>query len=291
MLKNKSVDMIRFKSLSNILYVEPFLNNLREVFHENCDLHYSFIGQIKYWQSFGSSQYKHNFTYTDEYEHSYYFAYQHNSERRGNYYSFVIEYNPNKCKGDLLYSILSLFIFNNDTDYCKYTKVMSFDVAFDFDFNITNVCMDRGYKHSYRTFCNGGDDITYYIGKGDGRLKIYNKKKELLKQGHYIDGELTRYEVSLDVDLPLNELNKYCVECSLVEMYYLNFDLLVDVEDKLLLLGLLQAPELLNSLSRRKKEKMKKILSQYDSFIPTSDDIKNILINYIKSLKEVLTTI
>ena len=68
----------------------------------------------------------------------------------------------------------------------------------DIPININRLIIDKYKKHTYRLLDNGGDDKTHYLGKGDGRIKIYNKARE-----SGLEGELTRYEISKDIRLPI----------------------------------------------------------------------------------------
>lgn len=67
--------------------------------------------------------------------------------------------------------------------------IKSYDIAMDLKVSILDIIFDMSGKHSYKIDCRGYDDKTIYLGKGDNRVKIYNKKKE---SNLNIDGELSR---------------------------------------------------------------------------------------------------
>lgn len=290
MLNELSVDMIRLSTRVDDKYFETHAKAWIALYiTPEMVIKTSFIGNLKYWESTKAMNYRYNFTYTDEYEKSFYFAYKHNSEKatRGKH-NFVVEYNPNKVNNTFLKMILETFILNKDERKVKDLTIVSADVCIDFPINIVNCIIDSNGKRDFASFgSTTTDDKTYYMGKGNGRIKLYNKKQELLKKhGTYVAGELTRYEVSLEIKTPIGQFQSYDMKCMLPKLTFYQQYLLTDVEDKLLLLGLTQAPELLNQLPRRKKEKLKKILESQAQFEFKENEIKICITNYINKLKE-----
>ena len=130
---------------------------------------------------------------------SFWFGFLHNQEKRqgdimtsrGNVinstYNFTIEFNPNKLKDN---NILMYLLSISGDWYLK-----SYDIAFDIKINILDLITDMSGKSFERVDSRGYDNKTIYIGKGDGRVKVYNKKKE---SNLDILGYLTRIEVSRD---------------------------------------------------------------------------------------------
>lgn len=176
---------------------------------KNLDLNPS----VTYWNNFKYAGYRHNWRIEQdplrkEYEddngdlklstfgqaYSYWIGFHHNSEKPTEVHNLVIEYNPNKCLPHGLLDLVLLTFFNSPS-----VEVVSLDIAMDFPININRLIIDKYRKHTYKLFDNGGDDKTHYLGKGDGRIKIYNKANEL-----GIDGDLTRYEITKDIRLPIS---------------------------------------------------------------------------------------
>lgn len=132
---------------------------------------------------------------------SFWFGYMPNSEFYNNsvsisnpkaLHNFTIEFNPNKCQDNkyLIYILEHMFDI----------KLVSVDFACDLPFSITDldfIPVNKSFKHILDT-PNGR---TYYFGKGDKRIKIYDKTKE-----SNLDYDLTRIEISVKVDKPFKEL-------------------------------------------------------------------------------------
>lgn len=196
-----SIDMVRLKTRMHNSIVSDFIA-------KNLDLNPSII----YWNDFKYSGYRHNWRIEQdaikgEYvndnggvklssigePYSYWLGYHHNSEKPTEVHNLVIQFNPNKCLPHGLLDLILKTFFNTYS-----VEVVSLDIAMDFPININRLIIDKYKKQTYRLIDNGGDDKTHYLGKGDGRIKIYNKAKE-----SGLDGELTRYEISKEIRLPI----------------------------------------------------------------------------------------
>ena len=133
---------------------------------------------------------------------------------------------------------------------CRKLKVSILDIVFD-----------MSGKHSSLMINNGFDDKTIYLGKGDNRVKIYNKKKE---SNLNIQGELTRVEISNKLDdFDISDIYKLKYDGNFPNIYlnkYLySFD---DYKDRTLLaiLYAVQNNYPVNDLSRVYKNKIKRLL-------------------------------
>lgn len=218
---------------------------------------------------------------------SFWFGYCHNTERRSFYegaeYNFTIEFNPNKLKDNkIIMYLLSL----SGKWYIK-----SFDLAMDLKVNILDIITDIKGRGSSKIFINGFDDKTIEIGKGDGRLKIYNKKKE---SNLNILGSLTRVEVSrvLD-DYPISDMKLFnfgnCFPNLYLNKYLYSFE---DYEDKTLL-ALLYAVQNgfpIKDLSRVYKNKIKNMFKGgyriiFDNKIATQVVRKTIFYYFINNMQ------
>lgn len=106
---------------------------------------------------------------------------------------FCMEFNPNKM------TELDITVYNYFINQFPFV-VKRFDLAVDIPLNINNIVFSDIYKKSFSLFYNDYNNKTYYIGKGDGHIKIYNKKIE-----SDLDYELTRFEVTKECDILLND--------------------------------------------------------------------------------------
>lgn len=80
-------------------------------------------------------------------------------------------------------------------------------------------------------FSKGGEDRTYYIGRSDNRIKIYNKKIEM-----GLDYDLTRLEITSKLDYDVNMIDFYNYNVILPDLYLNNYlYTFKDYEDKTLL--------------------------------------------------------
>ena len=245
------------------------------IFRDFVVKNFDFNPAVTYWTDFKYSGYRHNwrieedpltFDYLDDNGNSrvsyigqgcsYWLGFHHNSEKPNDRHNLVIEFNPNKCllRG-LLDLILSAF-FNTLS-----VEVVSIDVAMDIPVNINRLIIDKYRKHTYKLFDNGGDDKTHYLGKGDGRIKIYNKAREL-----GIDGDLTRYEISKDIRLPIGSVidEGYEFEGELVSVSCLEGKN-IEFEDKTLsaLFWAVVEGYPVSELSRVYKDKIRKLMKDY----------------------------
>lgn len=80
-------------------------------------------------------------------------------------------------------------------------------------------------------FTQGGDNKTYYMGRTNNRIKIYNKKRE-----SSLDRELTRVEITSKIDLELKNYLMYTYNVELPKLYLNNYLLTFDdlLDDKML---------------------------------------------------------
>lgn len=187
---------------------------------------------------------------------SFYFGFLHNSEKRSTEeretYNFTLEFNPNKLQDNpiLLYLL----------DISSEWYIKSLDIACDLKVNILDIIYDKGRKKSVNIISNGFDDKTYRIGKGNGKIKIYNKKIESKLD---IPGDLTRVEISREYDdFPITNMVLYKFEDCFPELflneYLYSFS---DYKNKTLLaiLYAVQNGFPINDLTRDYKNKIKKL--------------------------------
>lgn len=212
----------------------------------------------KFWCSDRVMCFRYNYLIELEEGKSIYFAFMHNTEKvkfdkTESLYNFTIEFNPNKLKKNLLL----LHLLNISGNW----YIKSYDMAFDINVNILDLITDMSGKNFERVENRGGDNRTIYLGKNDGRVKIYNKKRE---SNLNILGDLTRIEISgtmedfeirkvkilnYDNNFPIVYLNNYVYSLS-------------DYEDKTLLaiLYAVQNGFDIRNLTKTYRSKIKKLL-------------------------------
>ena len=147
-----------------------------------------------FWISDRIMNFKYNYDIEIEEGKRFYFGFMHNTEKprfnkEDEVYNFTIEFNPNKLKDN---SLLMHLLNVSGEWYLK-----SYDMAFDVRINILDLITDMSGRCFERVDNRGYDNKTIYIGKGDGRIKIYNKK---IESDLNILGDLTRIEISREVD-------------------------------------------------------------------------------------------
>lgn len=187
---------------------------------------------------------------------SFWFGFLHNTEKRledeRGTYNFTIEFNPNKIRENPI--LLYLLDISNEW-YIK-----SLDMACDLKVNILDIIYDKGRKRSLNIISNGFDDKTYRIGKGNGKIKIYNKKIESKLD---ISGDLTRVEISREYeDFPIKNMVLYKFEDCFPELFLNNYLYSFSDYKNKTMLAILYAVQNgfpVNDLSRDYKNKIKQL--------------------------------
>lgn len=246
-----SVDMLRLKTYITYTDFSSIEFSLNTVYKEKVK---------RFWVSERIMQFHYN--YVMDFEGvSFWFGFMHNNES-ANYnrddlgYNFTIEFNPNKLRDNSFI----LFILNKFGNW----YIKSFDLAIDIPVNILDIIVDKSGKRRFMTISNGGDDVTYEIGKGNGRLKIYNKKNESKLN---IVGHLTRVEVSFDCDdFAISNMKRFTIDEKFFPYLYLNQYVFsfsdYETKDKMLMAVLyaVQSGYPINDLTRTYKKKIKDLL-------------------------------
>ena len=217
------------------------------------------VGWKKYLKSDYTSarinEFFYNFNIEDDKGNSFWFGFLHNTEKRElekeDGYNLTIEFNPNKLKDN---EILKYILGISGEWYIK-----RYDLAIDVKVNILDLIVDKKLKRKMKIFSNGYDDLTYEIGKGDGRLKIYNKKIESKLN---IAGDLTRIEITRELeDLPIVKVKYFKYDGNFPDIYLNQYVMsLSDYKEDKTLLALSYAVQHgypLDNLSRVYKKKIK----------------------------------
>ena len=237
---------------------------------------------IKSWFSTKICDFYYNYTYTDiSNGFSFWFGFITNKEKCDGKrfvnpfttFNFTIEFNPNKVKD----CPFLLHILNLSTDWV----VKQCDFAIDIPTNILNLCgFDKGRKDCFMTYDCGGANKTYYIGKKNNRVKIYNKSIESDLSFDLTRIEITKYFDSLNIrDINFYEFNGYFPELFL-KNYQLSFS---DFEDKTLsaLVYAVVNGYPLHDLSRRYRDRVKEFLHKKKPIDIDFKCLNKCLSNYI----------
>lgn len=261
-----TVDMIRLRCDIDFFTFSKLETRIKTIYSDLVKTNYL---------SLGISDFKYNYNIEIEEGKSFWFGFMHNSElvnKQGSLqnentrYNFTVEFNPNKLKinGLLLYIIRMVRSYG--------AMIKSVDMAMDIPFNILDIGgFDKGRKKDFRMFSEGGENRTYYIGRTNNRIKIYNKKIE-----SNLEKELTRIEITSKLDLNLKNYEMYNYNVDLPKLYLNNYLLTFDdMEDKTLLaiIYAVQNGFPLNDLSRRYKDRVQNKLMQGGQLIPLSNNM------------------
>lgn len=199
--------------------------------------------EVKYWQSFKHSDYRHNATW-ELGDSSLYIGLQHNSKKPNNYVDMKLEYNPNKLS---IPPELQFII-----GYAKTFKIKSFDLAVDIPENMDKITFLEGRKQI--NYYKG----TYYIGERKNGIKIYDKA---LEQG--IKGNLTRIEYRV----PIDSINTNLADLKGIRypdiVYMRGIDEL-PARYGLMMAGLQGQPEYFQRLSIKERKTLKKATESLD---------------------------
>lgn len=279
-----SIDMLRLKTYISYLQYSELEFYLNAYYKDNIK---------RFWMSNRPMCFHYNYNIEISEGVSFYFSFMHNSEtirfdKTNKLYNFTIEFNPNKLKDNpLVIYILSHY-------YNWYLR--SFDLAMDINIGINDIFFDIGNRRKLNTISYAKDDITYVIGSGSGRVKIYNKKKE---SNLSITGHLTRIEISCDYDdFPISDIIFFNFNECYFPHVYLNQYLqsLDDIcsKDSTLsaILFAVQHGYPMKNLSRRYKEKIHNLL-EGSSYIKFDKNIvnnifKGCILKYFKNTKQLI---
>lgn len=268
-----SVDMVRLRTR----IPDDFMKNFVEI-----KLDYE--PSVKYWTNYNLEQYRHNWRIEQQNPYngvySYWLGYHHNSSKDKEKHDLVIEYNPNKCPID---GMLELILFKFYAS--KEIEVVSLDIAMDFEVNISYLLIDKFRKNKMKmiTGGKGEDDITYYLGESDGRIKIYNKAREL-----GIEGDLTRYEVSKKINEKIKDILSptFQFKANIPPIGYLTSQPI----DKTLegLLWAVKSGYPITNLSRRHKEKVRQYIDENTELKFDDKKISQAISAYFQGYQEIL---
>lgn len=246
-----SVDKIRLKTYITYVQFKELEFMINSVYKEKIK---------KFWVSDRIMCFHYNYNIELD-DFSFYFGFMHNNEsinynRDDLQYNFTIEFNPNKAKDN---SLIHLILDRYSNWYLR-----AFDLAIDIPINILDLIVDISGRKKIETKAYGGDNLTYNFGKGDGRVKIYNKKRE---SDLNIVGHLTRVEISREYeDFPISNIKRFNFEEEIFPYLYLNQYVFsfsdYTTKDKTLMaiLYAVQSGFPIKDLTRQYRKKLKELL-------------------------------
>lgn len=148
----------------------------------------------KFWLAERIECFHYNYSIDVEEGKNVYIGFMHNTEKakynkEEAVYNLTLEFNPNKIKDNSF--LMYLLGISGDWYLIRY------DMAFDVPISILDLITDMSGRNFERVDNRGYDNKTIYLGKGDGRVKVYNKKRE---SDLNLVGDLTRIEITREID-------------------------------------------------------------------------------------------
>jgi hypothetical protein len=267
--------MVRLKVRVDNSEIEKFFNK------------YSCDPNVKHWETSQFKAYRYNWIFQDvdinNTIQSFWCGFCHNAEIKGNKHNLIIEYNPNKTEFmAALWEILCRFYSESWS-----VEIVSVDLACDMPVNILNLSysVDGRGGMVRKLYDYGSDNKTYYVREGDGRIKIYNKAREMGLKG--ID--ITRFEISLNVRCNLFFPDEFKFpKDKLIELYNLeNYQYRLDINgtDRAIIYAIMNGFPI-NDLGRDKRKKIEKILSESAGNTLDSIQFQCAYSQYFKQLKD-----
>lgn len=237
--------------------------------------------KVTHYNSLKASQYFHNFIVKTLDGNSFYVGTHHNSKNpKIDGVDVKLEYNPNKISRNNN-ALLDMIIGKYFHRHARF-KITAFDYCRDIPIPMSSIIPHRKRKRRYMLYSEtqATDDITHYLGKGDGRVKIYNKARE---QGLTIS--LTRFEISFKQDLQRENISNLNVseEPIAIILDYRQSDMwqVLNIENELILRGIQENPAMYNHLSRRKQQKIQNLIDSMEIFRFKKREIVDSLDKYL----------
>lgn len=268
------VDMLRLRCNITVDVFEKCVANKLFIYKD----------KIESWDSTRICDFFHNYCYTDEIC-SFWFGFISNKEKCSSSggglqnehkkFNLTVEFNPNKVKDNKLL----LHILKCSTNW----YIKSVDFAFDIKTNILNIVgFDKSQKNCLMTYDCGGDDKTFYIGKGNNRVKVYNKTNESNLLYDLTRIEITRYFGDSD---SLKIIKNWKYYGYFPELFLKDYQISVDdLQGNKTLMAVVYAVNSglpLHDLSRDYKVKVKEFLQKKKPIVVDFNCFGVTLVNYL----------
>ena len=250
-----SLDMIRID-------FELEKDSVQQLFNK-----YSLDTRVEHWECFGFKQYKHNLKFKCAADNSFWVGCEPLWCKSGlrDWVVCTLEFNPNKLRNDLtLLEVYGSLMVLSRVVSCK-----RFDLAVDIPVTRSN-CILLKDKRKYQEYRVSDSNLTQYLGQrhSTGYVKLYNKAIELGLD----DDKLTRLELTVEYE-DRNDLQSIFPKVFIADALDMNS---LSGTDAALVFGAMLDINILNFLDKRKKKKIKDILS--DTSLILHFDIKKYLI-------------
>ena len=218
----------------------------------------SFNYPFKYWivNSPCPGHYKHNFRFFVFDDSTFYLGVGLGVPGDDNKNKWKLEFNPNKCGA----SVSLCYVISELKRYSTEWFLKDWDLAIDYPVLRENCFLVKD-KRKYTLIENSSSDKTEYLGNrhNAGFAKLYNKQIE-----SKLNYPLTRLELTMEGLCDVSDIReKMPIVWCLNDLQMTFSDDLLDKNDHVLFWAVLQQPNLLTSLSRRKREKIERTLSQH----------------------------
>lgn len=265
-----SIDMVRLKTRVKSYDLSHLLRRL------------SIDYRVEYWESFSYKNYHYNYKVVESEDFSFYIGIEHNMRKTEIKKDLVVEYNPNKfiyTNDSLLFWILYYYFYD---DFI----VVSVDVAVDIYIDINSLYFDRNYKRIYKYF-KSDSGVTHYFGEGDGRIKVYDKKKEQEVKGKKINRDSwTRVEYSIKINENIKNIDSYYKNLSMIDIYKTSDKEVKDKTTRALIYAIRNGYDI-KELSRDYRKKIKDIISQEKINI-SEEKINETIKEYFEKYKDMM---
>lgn len=222
------------------------------------DILSSFNHPFDYW-SVNSPRpgfYKHNFCFSASDDSTFYLGVGLGVPGDDNKNMWKLEFNPNKCGA----SISLGYVLSKLRLYSSEWFLKDWDLAVDYSVLRENCFLVKD-KRKYSLVENSSSDKTEYLGNRhhSGYAKLYNKQIE-----SKLNYPLTRLELTMEGLCTASDIREKMPTVWCLNDLQMTFsDDLLDQNDHVLFWAVLQQPNLLTSLSYRKRKKIEHALAQH----------------------------
>ena len=215
------------------------------------------------WESLRSGTYHNQFSILCDNGNSFWFGcgfngYAHDllDSRR-----WRLEFNPNKVYDDLNFLNFFFALLTYSDLRPSKIRVRRFDLAIDYPVS-RSCCSLVKDGRTYSEYCNSKEDRPQNLGTHNkhGFVKLYNKQIE-----SKLAIPLTRLELTIDYDKRLySDFEKIFPKVYVIDDMRMKLDTVkMNDTDVFILLMVLECPERLKMLGRKKKEKIERTLNEY----------------------------
>lgn len=211
----------------------------------------------EHWEARKIGTFHHQFSFSCAHDNSFWMGVGLNTAGRVSN-CVRLEYNPNKIAND--YTFVKVFNRVLTLSY-RQPGFVRFDLAVDIPVLRENAFLIKDAR-LYEECRYSKSNRTQYLGARNkpGRCKLYNKQIE-----SNLDFPLTRFEITVGGDnMSAAAVSAMWPKILILDDMQMAFDeCVLNDTDRFIILALMECPDLISELGRRKKEKIERILQQY----------------------------